>query len=74
MLLIHIWMAILATGWLWDVRHYLHPSWYNPGWAAASCSISRGGRATESFCQLLMQGDCNVIGGNVNCISNTQNN
>jgi hypothetical protein len=67
-----IWMTILAPSWLRNVRNDLHTTWHDTGRATATSGICRGGRATESLSELLNESDGDIVGCDVNSVSNTK--
>lgn len=72
--LIIIWVAILTTGWLRDIRNNLHSTWDDACRPTAPGGIRRRGRSTESLSKLLYKGLTNVVGCDMDCISNSKHN
>lgn len=67
-------MAVLPTSGLRHVRHNLHAARHSASRTAAAGGIGRGSGAAEAFCQLLDESHGNVVGSDVHCVSNTENN
>jgi hypothetical protein len=66
-------VAVLSTSGLGHVWYDLHTTGHNACRSTAARSISRRGGSAETLCQLLHEGDSNIVGCNVHGISNTQN-
>lgn len=67
-------MTVLTPGWLRYIWNNLHPPRDNAGRATGASGVRRGGRAPESFCQLLNKGLSNIVCSDVNSVSHTENN
>jgi len=65
-------VAIITTSWLGYVRYYLHSSRDYSSRTAASGSISRCCRPSKPFRKLLKERATNIVGCDVNGISNTK--
>lgn len=72
--LVSVWMTILTSSWLWDVRHHLHAAWHHSRGAPTPRGIGRCRGAAETLSQLLDQCDGDIICGNVNGVGDSQNN
>ena len=68
-----VWVTVLATSRLRNVRHDLHATWNCSSRATAPGSVSGSCWSTETFSKLLDESHGNVIRGNVYGISNTEN-
>lgn len=67
-------VTILTTDRLWDIWNNLHAAWDDTCRSTTSRGVSRGSWAPESLSQLLNQGDSNIVGCDMYCVSNTQDN
>lgn len=67
-------MAILTTCWLRNVGYDLHATRNNTSRATTPGSIRRRSWASKSLSELLNEGNGNIVGCNVNSISNTEDN
>jgi hypothetical protein len=65
-------VAHLAASMLGSVRDDLHTTGNDALRTSVTDSISRSGRASEAFGQLLDESAANIISGNVNSVSNTE--
>jgi hypothetical protein len=66
-------VAVLAAGGLRNVWNNLHTTRDSTGRTAAASGICRSRGTAVTFRQLLDQGDCDIVGSNVNGICNTEN-
>jgi hypothetical protein len=66
-------VAHLAAGVLGDIGHDLHATRNNALRTTVTDSICRSSWAAEALSQLLNQGATDIVGGNVDGISDTKN-
>lgn len=67
-------MAVVAASWLRDIGDDLHATRNNSSGAATPRGIGRGCGATESLGKLLKQRATHIVGCDMNCIRNTEDN
>lgn len=65
-------LAIAASCRLWDVWDNLHATWDNASWATLTGSICGCGWTTESGGELIHESGCDVVCGNVDGVSDTE--
>ena len=65
-------VAVLAASGLRNVWNNLHTTRDSTGRTAAASGICRSRGTTVTFRQLLDQGDCDIVGSNVDGICNTE--
>lgn len=65
-------MTILAADGLGNIRHHLHAARDGSSRTSAPGSVGRSGRSAETLGELLDQSNGNIVGGNVNCIRDTE--
>lgn len=66
-------MTILATDGLRNIRYHLHAARDGSSRTSAPGSVGRSGRSAETLGELLDQSNGNIVGGDVNCICDTEN-
>jgi hypothetical protein len=67
-------MTITTTSWLRHVWDHLHASRNYSCWTATSGSVGRCCRSPKSLRELLKKRATDIVGGNVNSISNAKYN
>lgn len=65
-------MTVLAADRLGDIGHHLHTARDGSSRTSAAGSVGRSGWSAETLGELLDQGNGNIVGGNVDCIRNTE--